>query len=45
MFGDPSWGGNRAGAGWKLIGYRRPRLVWSAADQAITSLMGGEHPG
>jgi hypothetical protein len=45
MFGDPSWGGNRAGAGWRLIGYRRPRLVWSAADQAITPLVARERPG
>jgi gluconate 2-dehydrogenase gamma chain len=45
MFGDPRWGGNRSGAGWKLIGYRQPRLTWSAADQAITPLVAGEHPG
>src|ERR1700749_603488 len=28
MFGDPSWGGNRDQSGWKLIGYRAPRLTW-----------------
>jgi hypothetical protein len=35
MLGDPSWGGNAGGAGWRLIGYDGPRLVWSAADQRI----------
>jgi hypothetical protein len=39
MFGDPSWGGNRGFGGWKLIGYRRPQLVWSAADQEIASVV------
>ena len=38
MFGDPKWGGNRDYAGWKMIGYKRPRLVWSQADQEITAL-------
>ena len=38
MFGDPSWGGNRDQSGWKLIGYRAPRLTWSKADQEITPL-------
>jgi gluconate 2-dehydrogenase gamma chain len=38
MFGDPLWGGNRDYSGWRLIGYRRPRLTWTPADQAITPL-------
>jgi gluconate 2-dehydrogenase gamma chain len=41
MFGDPQWGGNRDYLGWKLIGYRRPRLTWAPADQAITPLPPG----
>jgi gluconate 2-dehydrogenase gamma chain len=35
MFGDPAWGGNRGGVGWRLLGYPGPRLVWSEADQRI----------
>jgi gluconate 2-dehydrogenase gamma chain len=27
MFGDPSWGGNREQAGWKLLGFD-PRAIW-----------------
>jgi hypothetical protein len=36
MFGDPSYGGNVDGAGWKLLGYPGPRPVWTAADQTLT---------
>ncbi|HEY6887502.1 MAG TPA: gluconate 2-dehydrogenase subunit 3 family protein [Solirubrobacter sp.] len=35
MFGDPSYGGNIGGIGWKLLGYPGPRPVWTAADQAL----------
>lgn len=35
LLGDPQWGGNADGAGWRLIGYDGPRLVWSADDQRI----------
>ena len=27
MFADPSWGGNREQAGWKLLGFD-PRGIW-----------------
>jgi gluconate 2-dehydrogenase gamma chain len=33
MFGDPRWGGNADGAGWRLLGYPGPRAVIEAADQ------------
>ena len=32
-FGDPRWGGNAGRAGWAMLGYEGPRLVWSAYDQ------------
>jgi gluconate 2-dehydrogenase gamma chain len=35
MFGDPSYGGNRAFAGWDLIRYPGPRLAVSPEDQMI----------
>ena len=35
MFCDPSWGGNRGGAGWSLLGYPGPRHVWDERDQRI----------
>jgi hypothetical protein len=35
LLGDPSWGGNRDGTGWALIGYPGPRREQSAADQAL----------
>lgn len=35
MFGDPGWGGNRGGAGWRLLGYPGPQLVWTAEEQAL----------
>jgi hypothetical protein len=37
-FGDPAHGGNRDGAGWRLIGYPGPRAVMTAEDQAIREL-------
>jgi gluconate 2-dehydrogenase gamma chain len=37
-FGDPRWGGNAGRAGWALLGYEGPRLVWSAHDQRLESL-------
>jgi gluconate 2-dehydrogenase gamma chain len=38
-FGDPRWGGNAGRAGWALLGYEGPRLVWSEADQQLESLL------
>jgi gluconate 2-dehydrogenase gamma chain len=38
MFGDPRWGGNAGGAGWALLGYPGPRLVWTEDDQRVRPL-------
>jgi gluconate 2-dehydrogenase gamma chain len=38
-FGDPRWSGNAGRAGWALLGYEGPRLVWSAYDQRLESLL------
>jgi gluconate 2-dehydrogenase gamma chain len=35
MFGDPSYGGNRDAAGWRLLDYPGPRRVWTAREQAL----------
>jgi gluconate 2-dehydrogenase gamma chain len=35
MFGDPGYGGNRDGAGWRLLDYPGPRRVWTEQDQAL----------
>jgi hypothetical protein len=35
MFGDPSYGGNVDGAGWRLLDYPGPRAVWTAQEQAL----------
>jgi gluconate 2-dehydrogenase gamma chain len=35
MFGDPSYGGNRDLAGWRLLDYPGPQRVWTAAEQAL----------
>jgi gluconate 2-dehydrogenase gamma chain len=35
MFGDPGYGGNRAAAGWRLLGHPGPALVVSARDQDL----------
>jgi hypothetical protein len=35
MFGDPAYGGNRDRAGWELLGYAGPKLVWTEAEQRI----------
>ena len=35
MFGDPAHGGNAEGAGWRLMGYRGPRYVWTERDQRL----------
>jgi gluconate 2-dehydrogenase gamma chain len=35
MFGDPSYGGNRDGAGWRLLGYAGPRATWLEDEQRI----------
>lgn len=36
MFGDPRYGGNADGLGWKLIGYPGPRYSWSAHEQDLS---------
>ena len=41
MFGDPRWGGNAGGAGWKLLGYPGPREQWTAAEQRLEKLPAG----
>ena len=38
FFGDPRWGGNAGRAGWALLGYEGPRLVWGADDQRLESI-------
>jgi len=35
MFGDPSYGGNRDGRGWDLLGYPDPRRTWTESDQRV----------
>jgi hypothetical protein len=37
-FGDPLHGGNKDGAGWRLLGYAGPRHVLTAEDQTIREL-------
>jgi gluconate 2-dehydrogenase gamma chain len=38
-FGDPRWGGNAGRAGWAMLGYEGPRLVWSAYDERLESML------
>ena len=38
-FGDPRWNGNAGRAGWAMLGYEGPRLVWSAYDERLESLL------
>ena len=38
MFCDPSWGGNRAAAGWALLSYPGPRFVWGEAEQQLDAV-------
>jgi Gluconate 2-dehydrogenase subunit 3 len=40
MFGDPSYGGNRDGGGWRLLSYSGPKLVWTEAEQQVDALPG-----
>lgn len=35
MFADPVHGGNRGGAGWRLIGFPGPKAVFTERDQAL----------
>lgn len=42
MFGDPRWGGNADGVGWKLLGYPGPRREWSEAEQRLDARPGAE---
>jgi hypothetical protein len=44
MFGDPSYGGNRNGRGWDLLGYPDPRPVWTEADQRLDVVIIPLHP-
>jgi gluconate 2-dehydrogenase gamma chain len=44
LFGDPSWGGNRDGAGWDLIGYVGPRKVWGYHEQQLDVVPNDEVP-
>jgi gluconate 2-dehydrogenase gamma chain len=37
-FGDPRWGGNAGRAGWAMLGYEGPRLVWGPYDQRLESI-------
>lgn len=39
MFGDPSWGGNRERAGWKLLGFD-PRAIWQPPFGAYDAVIG-----
>jgi gluconate 2-dehydrogenase gamma chain len=38
-FGDPRWGGNAGRAGWALLGYEGPRLVWSSRDARLEAML------
>lgn len=38
MFGDPSYGGNRDGGGWRLLSYSGPKVVWTEAEQQLDAL-------
>jgi gluconate 2-dehydrogenase gamma chain len=44
MFGDPSYGGNRNGRGWDILGYPDPRPVWTEADQRLDVVIIPLHP-
>jgi hypothetical protein len=35
MFADPVHGGNRGGAGWRLLGFPGPKAVFTERDQAL----------
>jgi gluconate 2-dehydrogenase gamma chain len=43
MFGDPIYGGNANFAGWDLIGYPGIKLVWTANEQAIGTVVTPVH--
>jgi gluconate 2-dehydrogenase gamma chain len=38
-FGDPRWGGNAGRAGWALLGYEGPRLVWGPRDARLEAML------
>lgn len=44
MFGDPSYGGNRSGRGWDILGYPDPRSLWTDADQRLDAVIIPVHP-
>jgi len=43
MFGDPMYGGNKSFAGWDLVGYSGIKLVWTAEEQAIGTVVPPAH--
>lgn len=43
MFSDPIHGGNREFIGWDLINYPGIKLVWTAEDQALDTVVEPEH--
>lgn len=43
MFGDPMYGGNANFTGWDLLGYPGIRLVWTAEEQAIGTVVPPAH--
>lgn len=43
VFGDPIHGGNRDFAGWDLIGYPGIKLVWTAEEQSIGTVVAPAH--
>jgi hypothetical protein len=43
MFADPMYGGNRAFAGWNLLGFPGVKLEWSAHDQALGTKLAPTH--
>jgi gluconate 2-dehydrogenase gamma chain len=42
MFGDPRHGGNAGFAGWRLVGYRGPRLTVPACEQELDVALSDE---
>lgn len=43
MFGDPMYGGNINFAGWDLLGYPGVKLVWTAEEQALNTVVKPAH--
>jgi gluconate 2-dehydrogenase gamma chain len=36
---DPAYGGNRGSAGWKVVGYPGPALVWREEEQQLDAVV------